>query len=342
MVVQRIGDWNAIRTAVVHIIKGAGPLTNFNLEQIHRWAVVLAGGDGTRLQPLTQLISGDCRPKQFCPLFGERSLLGHTRDRIAPIIPGDQTLFVLSRTHELYYRTDLEDVPGSQRLIQPANRGTAVAMALCLLTILERDEDAVVTFFPSDHHYANSAAFRASIESGIRAMNGHPHSVLLLGAHAHNPEVEYGWIEPGEAAMGSRDYPLYQVSRFWEKPALLQAKALQRRGCLWNSFVTIGRASAFLELLDSSIPALLPLLRGYTTISGQDELFHSLPSFDFSRDVLTHQPHRLMVLRDSDSGWTDFGSPRRVLDVLMQGGTRPSWFRAHHQSAFQHMLQAVS
>src|SRR4051794_39925562 len=92
------------------IEKSADLLTHSNLNNTHRWAVVLAGGDGTRLQQLTRLITGDARPKQFCPLFGDKSLLTHTRDRIAPLIPQEQTLFVLSRAHEAYYRSDLADV----------------------------------------------------------------------------------------------------------------------------------------------------------------------------------------------------------------------------------------
>src|SRR4051794_9830244 len=99
-----------------------------NRDKKHNWAVILAGGDGTRLQALTNRISGDSRPKQFCRFFGEKSLLTHTRERIAPLFSEDQSLFALARTHERFYREELSGVDRHRLIVQPANRGTAVAI----------------------------------------------------------------------------------------------------------------------------------------------------------------------------------------------------------------------
>jgi hypothetical protein len=109
-------------------------------------------------------------------------------------------------------------------------------------------EYALVAFFPSDHHYSSCSAFRESVESGLRLIEEYPHSVLVFGAEARYPEVEYGWIQRGRVLVDSPTHPLYRVAHFWEKPALRRAEALQKRGCLWNTFVTIGSAGAFLEL----------------------------------------------------------------------------------------------
>src|SRR6185437_16101322 len=76
-----------------------------------RWGVILAGGDGTRLQPLTRLACGDNRPKQFCPLLGGKTLLAHTRKRISHAIDPDRVLFVLTNKHEPFYRSELENIP---------------------------------------------------------------------------------------------------------------------------------------------------------------------------------------------------------------------------------------
>jgi mannose-1-phosphate guanylyltransferase len=81
----------------------------------------------------------------------------------------------------------------------------------------------------------------------------HPDSIVLLGAAADYAEVEYGWIEPGPA-ISHGPIALLGVNRFWEKPSLQHARALLRRGCLWNTFVTAGRASTFLDLLCSQVP----------------------------------------------------------------------------------------
>ena len=93
------------------------------------WAVLLAGGDGTRLQSLTLKIEGDLRPKQFSRIYGGRSLLAYTRERLRPVFCEDRTLFVVTKAHEAFYRDDLRRTDESRILAQPQNRGTAVAIA---------------------------------------------------------------------------------------------------------------------------------------------------------------------------------------------------------------------
>lgn len=96
----------------------------------HRWGVVLAGGDGKRLLPLTRLMTGDDRPKQFCAVVGDRTLLQQTRCRVARMISPDQTLLVLIRAHERFYQTEVADASPSLLLAQPQNRGTSAAILL--------------------------------------------------------------------------------------------------------------------------------------------------------------------------------------------------------------------
>jgi len=296
-----------------------------NSENRHSWAVVLAGGDGSRLQQLTQKISGDSRPKQFCPLFGEKSLLSHTRERIAPLFPQDRTLFVLSSAHREYYGVQLAGVSDALRVVQPANRGTGVAMALCVQTILRLDEDATVAFIPSDHYYANPQSFCDCVESALEQVEQYPSSVVVVGADARYPETEYGWIQPGRTLVDSLVHPLQRVSRFWEKPTARRAEILLRRGCLWNTFVTIGFAGAFLELFQATVPQLTKALESVNNASQMEELYSRIASVDFSKTVLRGATRRLMVLRDGGSGWTDLGTPHRVLDTLSRHGLQPSW-----------------
>src|ERR1700681_3503942 len=161
----------------------------------HHWAVMLAGGDGVRLQSLTLRIAGDSRPKQFCSIFGGESLLTQTRARIEPLFPVDRELFVVTRAHETYYRDELRNVDASSIIRQPLNRGTGVAVALALLHVLQRDADAVVTFVPCDHYYSDAEACIRAIRSAISGAEQYPDSIVLVGATADYPEVEYGWIE---------------------------------------------------------------------------------------------------------------------------------------------------
>jgi mannose-1-phosphate guanylyltransferase len=291
------------------------------------WAILLAGGDGTRLQSLTRKITGDLRPKQFCRLFGDRSLLGHTRKRIRPIFSDDRTVFVVNRDHETFYMEELADARASRVLTQPANRGTGVAIVVALLRILQYDADAVVAVFPSDHYFTDEAAFAATVRSSLVAASTYTESVILIGAQPQWPEVGYGWIEPAGLFAGSSHPPLLRVGGFWEKPPLATARELMMRGGLWNTFVTIGHASAFLELLRSTIPEAMVRIADALARDDLDGAYLDLDTIDFSMAVLSREPHRLLVMPDAASGWTDLGNPDRLIETLIRSENEPSWLR---------------
>jgi mannose-1-phosphate guanylyltransferase len=291
----------------------------------HLWAVLLAGGDGVRLRDLTRRIAGDSRPKQFCRITGEQSLFRQTRTRLDPLFVSDRQVFVLSRAHERYYGEDLTDAGDSHAIAQPLNRGTGIAIILALLHILQRDRDALVAFFPCDHFYADHDSFRLTIQSAVGCAEQNPESIILVGADAEYPEIDYGWIEPGLVVSKGTAEPLSRVTRFWEKPSVDQARTLLRRGCLWNTFVTVGRATAFLEMSRSQVPQAVLAISRAMEDKTLDVAYPPLDTVDFSRDVLTNLPQRLLVLRDRTSGWADLGSPARVFDTLSRNGIQPEW-----------------
>ncbi len=295
----------------------------------HHWAVVLAGGEGERLKELTQVVTGESRPKQFCPFFGGRSLLAHTRERIAPIFHEDRTVFALTHSHRAHYRHELQDVAASRKIIQPINRGTALAIALCLNKILEQDTDALVAFFPCDHHYLNDAAFQETVERSLREVRRHPRYALLVGAKPVYPEVEYGWIQPGRPVCGSAANPVCRVSRFWEKPTASQAEFLLDQGCLWNTFVIIGFVRTFLEMISASLPELVETFHANNLDGDLDRFYRTVPPMDFSKSVLSEVPHRLLVIEDAASGWTDLGNTRRLVEALTREGRPPDWITSN-------------
>jgi mannose-1-phosphate guanylyltransferase len=292
----------------------------------HVWAVVLAGGDGIRLRDLTLRISGDSRPKQFCCILGGTSLLSQTRARLEPLFLKDRQMFVVSSDHVRYYREDLTDAGDSCVIAQPLNRGTGIAIVVALLHVLQRDPDAIVGFFPCDHYYSDEDSFRSTIRSAEACAAQYPESIIVLGAEAEYAEVEYGWIEAGSVVSQAGVGPLCRVNRFWEKPALPQAHALLRNGCLWNTFVTVGRAATYLDLLCSQVPEVVLSVTRALAASDLNLAYGTVPTVDFSRDILAPQPHRLLVLRDGVSGWADLGSPARVFDTLTRNGIQPEWF----------------
>lgn len=293
----------------------------------HRWGVILAGGDGTRLQPLTRLACGDNRPKQFCPLLGGKTLLAHTRQRIAKTIDPDHVLFVLTKKHEPFYKTALESIPGCQKIVQPHNQGTLPAILWSLLHLSHADERALVAFFPSDHYFDNEAAFISTVERSFEFAEEEPDSVILLGAGAERPETEYGWIESGSVPLPGFDHEFASVRRFWEKPPLETARMLFAQGCLWNTFVMIGGVAAFLAMIRSAAPVLFDRFESAMTHSevGFDErkmqaIYDSMASSDFSREVLAVSTEKLRVANCGEVGWSDLGEPRRFIAALAEYG----------------------
>jgi mannose-1-phosphate guanylyltransferase len=295
----------------------------------HAWAVILAGGDGTRLQALTRVISGDDRPKQFCPIFDGQTLLTQTRERLANAISRDRTAFVVVKPHERFYRDELSDVEPARMIVQPSNRGTAAGILYSLMRIASLDEDAADGFFPSDHYYGHEAPFLHAVHSAFALARENNGAIVLLGAEPKYPEVEYGWIEPG-TNIRSPFGDCSRVIRFWEKPPIEVATELQDRGCLWNTFIMVGSVRTFLEAFQSSVPQLLD--RFAQTCLGADtcwedvrRLYRTIAATDFSHQVLSVCSDRLLVLRMEHAGWSDLGKPERVIATLATAGIKPPW-----------------
>jgi mannose-1-phosphate guanylyltransferase len=289
----------------------------------HRWGVILAGGDGVRLRPLTRLACGDNRPKQFCPLLGGKTLLAHTRSRISRTITSDHVLFALTQTHEPFFAHSLGQVAPSRKIIQPVNRGTLPAILWSLLRVAQLDPDAIIAFLPSDHYFSDELKFQSVLESAFSFAETHLESVVLLGAVANAPETEYGWIEPG-AEQGKG---FFGVKRFWEKPSYEVALRLFDDACLWNTFVMIGSAKAFFAMVRSASPGVCGIFelvladaKNHDSGSLISRFYKSLSPMDFSRDVLSGSTEMLAVIGCGEVGWNDLGDPRRFMDVLSQEG----------------------
>ena len=289
------------------------------------WAMVLAGGDGTRLQSLTRAIEGDSRPKQFSKIFGSQSLLGHTRERLQPVFDDDRVLFIVNQSHDRFYRHELANVERANVLEQPANRGTAVAIITSLLQLRQRKPDAIVGIFPSDHYYADNEAFGMTVKSAIKVSKTHYDSIVMIGAKPQWPEIEYGWIEPGDCLANRYNSTIFRVNRFCEKPPLHKARQLMRNGGLWNTFVAIGRAGAFLNLLAATVMPAMTRIADAVKHKDLGSVYGEIDSIDFSKDVLTHQSHNLLVMQDSASGWADLGHPERVIATLDRHQIKPDW-----------------
>ncbi|HEY6342416.1 MAG TPA: sugar phosphate nucleotidyltransferase [Bryobacteraceae bacterium] len=298
-----------------------------------RWGVVLAGGDGVRLQGLTRLICGDDRPKQFCPLFGEGTLLDQTRRRAERSILPDQIVYSVTKAHEKYYRRE-SSRRSSQRIVQPSNRGTAPAILSSLVRVFQTELEAIVAIFPCDHYYSPENAFTAALESAFLAAEERSESVVLLGAEPKAPEADFGWIELGEKT-GASCCAVHRIRRFVEKPSPEVAAQLFRTGSLWNTFVMVGHVRTFLKLAVESVPEVMNALGGVKfrpTAGGEirieDWVYDRIAPADFSRQVLSPGVARLTTMTLEGVEWNDLGDPERLICILAENNSElPAWAR---------------
>lgn len=294
-----------------------------------RWAIILAGGDGTRLQSMTRAITGDNRPKQFVPIIGGRTLLNQTRRRVAFSINQSRTLIVVTEKHRQFYAPLRDEVSPGLLIEQPQNRGTAPAILYTLLHVATRSPNAVVALFPSDHFFADDEEFMSHIDVAMDATEVQPELVTLLGITPTAPETEYGWIEPHSSILANAQRSITRVRKFWEKPSLNLATSLMERGCLWNSFVMVGGVDALLKMTRAAMPELFAAFEAVSSTfrtaaerSALAELYSQIEDSNFSHQVLEARPEDLMVMRVGDVGWSDLGEPNRVLSTLARLGVQ--------------------
>ena len=300
-------------------------------EHQKRWAIILAGGEGKRLSSLTRRIVGDARPKQFCSVIGDTSLIEQTRGRVSLSVAHDHTLIVVTRAHKPYYEPLLGDVRQHNLVIQPDNRGTGAAILYSLLRLSKLAPTAYVALFPSDHFVSDERHFMRHVDLAFNAVRSRPELTVLLGIAADSAETAYGWIEPGQA-VGTEHATIFDVHEFWEKPSVELAKRLLDRACLWNSFVMVARLSTLLGLIMVTVPELY---RSFAYISSTlltrseersiESLYAFIDDVDFSRDVLAARPINLAVLPVRECEWSDLGEPERVIDLLSRKNIQTRW-----------------
>jgi mannose-1-phosphate guanylyltransferase len=271
------------------------------------WALVLAGGEGSRLRGLTRNGHGVVVPKQFCSLQGGPTLLQEALLRAAALAPPQRVCTVVAEHHRQWWTPLLSHLPKENAIVQPQNRGTAYGILLPLLRIAERDPDATVVLLPADHYVRDEEVMAGSLRHAAELAHADRDSIYLLGVQPDEPDTELGYIVPAARSQSGA----VAVERFIEKPSEFLAGMLLDRGALWNVFILAASAKALLGLFDGRYAATIAAMRGFEG-ANIESLYQHLSSMDFSRDVLQGKESRLKVLAVPPCGWTDLGTPKRI------------------------------
>jgi mannose-1-phosphate guanylyltransferase len=288
-----------------------------------RWGIVLAGGSGRRLHSLTADATGTVIPKQFCSVFEGPSLLTTTIRRMEAVVEPRRILVVVAAAHRRWWEPELANIPPENIVVQPCDRGTACGVLLPLTSILYRDPNARVVVAPSDHYVRDEQTLSASLLEAVEHVDERPNELVLLGMEPDRPDTEYGWITPSPDAEGS----VRVVTSFVEKPDAHLAHELMLSGALWSSFTFVATGETLMDHFRRTLPWLVDRFRSALEFVSWDRphhvllrLYDQLPTVDFSKRVLQLVNERLHVLAVPPCGWTDLGTPQRLLECINNGG----------------------
>ena len=296
-------------------------------------ALILAGGFGRRLEPLTRRLFGEAVPKQFCRFGGERSLLQRTIDRLAPLAPATRVTVVVDQSQAERARSQLARYDGLTLIEQPCDRGTAAGVLLPLTDLVARAPEAMVLLAASDHGIAGESAFLSTLESARSAVRASSERIVLIAAEPDAATMDYGWIVRRGIAEGCSTPDA--VVRFVEKPGSAEASVLFASGCaVWNTMLLVANARTLLARFTQQLPeltrefaALIHRNAGVRGIERAD--YATLPAANFSADVLGPASGLSVLTLPASAGWTDLGTEARMRDWLAtKGGVRPQFAEA--------------
>ncbi|HKE94179.1 MAG TPA: sugar phosphate nucleotidyltransferase [Povalibacter sp.] len=303
-------------------------------ENDHTWALVLAGGEGSRLRQLTTTRSGTAVPKQFCSLAGGHTLLEEAITRAHGVVTGERICTIVAHQHRRWWSTMLAEQPGRNVIVQPRGRGTGFGILYSVLHIAARDPQARILVLPADHHVRDELILRQGLRIALNRVEQGRDCPVLVGLEPDRIDPELGYILPGTRdASGTQT-----VARFLEKPDFTLANTVVGEGALWNTFIFAASAQALINLFMDRYAALALEMQVIVSRALQADalggawpllvdLYERLPMLDFSSDVLQGNERNLRVLRVPDCGWSDLGTPGRVAEILRH---LPPEYPSHH------------
>jgi mannose-1-phosphate guanylyltransferase/mannose-6-phosphate isomerase len=274
------------------------------------YPVLLAGGSGTRLWP----VSRELFPKQLVSFIGKDSLVQATIKRLTPLLDAEKIRIVCGTEHYYEIARHLEEIgvtAGGKVIREPVGRNTAPAILLAALTILKDERDAVVCVFPADHVIKKINRFHQKLESAVKlAGKGH---IVTFGIQPHYPETGYGYIEGKDVIDGGA----LNIKRFVEKPDKTTAqKYLEAENFFWNSGMFAFRASVIAEEYEKFQPELFSkmnqIIRGGDSVLEAEYEYLPNISIDYAIMEFTQKG----VVLPSDFGWSDIGSWKSLYDFL--------------------------
>lgn len=280
-------------------------------------AVIMAGGSGTRFWPQ----STEARPKQFLNIFGDRTMLQDTVDRITPLVSADRVWVITNDKYVDLVQEQLPDVPANNIVGEPVGKNTAPCVAAAATLIREKDPDGTMVVLPADHLIGKPKSFLSILEAA-KTKAQESGALVTIGIKPNHPETGYGYIEFDEDTSENVDgHQVKKVNQFREKPDLETAKAFIKSGnFLWNSGMFVWKASTILEKFKQHLPTIFDEVEKLTPSVGTggqkeavDEFYYGCTSISIDYGIM-EQADSVFVVPGSFE-WNDVGSWRAVYDL---------------------------
>lgn len=287
------------------------------------YAVILAGGVGTRLWPRSR----QAQPKQFADITGTgRTMIQATFDRLAGLVQGDQTYVVTGEKYAALSAQQLPEMPTANIIVEPSGRNTAPAIGLACVHLLQRDPNAVLAVLPADHVILDPQAFQNALRRAeIAAGQGY---LVTLGVEPTMAHTGYGYIQRAEAIPlanagdSSAQLPVYTVKRFAEKPNLATAEAfLAEGGYYWNGGIFVFRADVMMAEIKRQLPDLYANLAEIGESLGKpdaashlDHAWARVPNVSIDYGIM--EGAEMVAMVPLQAGWNDVGSWDALQQVI--------------------------
>jgi len=283
------------------------------------WAVIPAGGSGTRLWPLSR----STRPKFLLSLLGNRSLLQQTFDRLTLVTDPDRILVICGPAHAAAIARQLPELPSGNIIVEPAPNGTLPAIALAAALIARDHPTATMGSFAADHDVADPEQFAAAVETAIAASRDQ--SLVTIGLTPTRPETGYGYIErTDDVTVETSTGMAYRAAGFVEKPNLETAESYVVGGKhLWNASMFTWRVDAFLRVLRELQPEVhagaVEIAEAWETDAREQvtaRVWHSLPNVTVDRGIM--ELAKQVTVVPAEMGWSDVGDWNGLGELIEQ------------------------
>lgn len=298
----------------------------------HFYAVIMAGGSGTRLWPMSRQAS----PKQFQKLVSEKTLIQETFERVQKVLPVSQIYVATTEKYKDLALKQLPEVSEKHILLEPAQRNTSPAFGLAGLHLLAKDPKAIIATVASDHLVTNIEEFVSTFKAAFKAVEKYPDKLVAVGINPDKPDTGLGYIKMG-AEVGKVDGKIaYEIDSFVEKPDVkTAAKYVKSWQYLWNAAYYFWQAKNMVKWLDKSRPRVMRDLRKIVALqkkSGNQSKIKAIYEKFENEQIEYSVVEKLgkVIVIPADLGWSDVGNWGTLQEVLSAQFGTPIIARGHH------------